>query len=143
MSETVIDQPIDRSGMKVSDEVAIEIVGMNKWFGEFQPAQWEPGYSKASDWNATGDAPGSQQKYLDGRRNVGRRRDDGRGVERGDERHVGRVQCAGNRSSHQQVRRHHSLNHPERQANCLRFHQLQRNLARVVDHLFDPRTNSA
>jgi general L-amino acid transport system ATP-binding protein len=35
MSETVIDEPIDRSHMQVSDEVAIEIVGMNKWYGQF------------------------------------------------------------------------------------------------------------
>jgi len=29
------DRAIDRSNMRVSDEVAIEIVDMNKWFGEF------------------------------------------------------------------------------------------------------------
>jgi len=35
MSATVIDEPIDRSHMQVSDEIAIEIVGMNKWYGQF------------------------------------------------------------------------------------------------------------
>ena len=29
------DRVIDRSQMKVSDEIAIDIVGMNKWYGEF------------------------------------------------------------------------------------------------------------
>ena len=29
------DRAINRSNMKISDEVAIEIVGMNKWYGEF------------------------------------------------------------------------------------------------------------
>jgi general L-amino acid transport system ATP-binding protein len=28
-------RPIDRRNMKVSDQVAVEIVGMNKWYGEF------------------------------------------------------------------------------------------------------------
>ncbi|MEM1159963.1 MAG: amino acid ABC transporter ATP-binding protein [Pseudomonadota bacterium] len=37
MSEAVniLDQEIDRSKMTVSDEVAIQIAGMNKWYGEF------------------------------------------------------------------------------------------------------------
>ena len=29
------DRQIDRSQMKVSDEIAIEITGMNKWYGTF------------------------------------------------------------------------------------------------------------
>ena len=33
--ETMIDREIDRSHMLVSDEVAIEISGMNKWYGAF------------------------------------------------------------------------------------------------------------
>ena len=35
MSELAIDREIDRSKMQVSDEVAVEINGMNKWFGAF------------------------------------------------------------------------------------------------------------
>jgi len=35
MPNTAIDRPIDRSHMQVSDEIAIEIVKMNKWFGTF------------------------------------------------------------------------------------------------------------
>ncbi|MCB2137029.1 MAG: amino acid ABC transporter ATP-binding protein, partial [Rhodobacteraceae bacterium] len=35
MSELAIDRTIDRSHMKVSDEVAIQITGMNKWYGAF------------------------------------------------------------------------------------------------------------
>jgi len=35
MPNTAIDHPIDRSQMQVSDEIAIEISGMNKWFGTF------------------------------------------------------------------------------------------------------------
>jgi len=35
MPNTAIDHPIDRSQMQVSDEIAIEITGMNKWFGTF------------------------------------------------------------------------------------------------------------
>ncbi|MFN3613979.1 MAG: amino acid ABC transporter ATP-binding protein [Rubrimonas sp.] len=31
----VEERAIDRSNMKVSDEVAIELIGMNKWYGEF------------------------------------------------------------------------------------------------------------
>ncbi len=31
----VQDRAIDRSNMKVSDEIAVELVGMNKWYGEF------------------------------------------------------------------------------------------------------------
>ncbi|MEM7024927.1 MAG: amino acid ABC transporter ATP-binding protein, partial [Pseudomonadota bacterium] len=33
--ETMVDREIDRSKMQVSDEVAIEIRGMNKWYGDF------------------------------------------------------------------------------------------------------------
>ena len=33
--ETMVDREIDRSHMTVSDEVAIEIAGMNKWYGAF------------------------------------------------------------------------------------------------------------
>jgi general L-amino acid transport system ATP-binding protein len=33
--DTTVDRPIDRSHMQVSDQVAIEIAGMNKWFGQF------------------------------------------------------------------------------------------------------------
>ena len=33
--ETMVDREIDRSHMQVSDEVAIEITGMNKWYGTF------------------------------------------------------------------------------------------------------------
>jgi len=29
------ERTVDRSKMRVSDEVAVEIIGMNKWFGEF------------------------------------------------------------------------------------------------------------
>ena len=35
MSELAIDRDIDRSQMKVSDEVAIQITKMNKWYGAF------------------------------------------------------------------------------------------------------------
>ncbi|PKP69415.1 MAG: ABC transporter ATP-binding protein [Alphaproteobacteria bacterium HGW-Alphaproteobacteria-4] len=35
MSETQIERKIDRSHMTVSDEVAIQITAMNKWFGTF------------------------------------------------------------------------------------------------------------
>jgi len=35
MSETQIERQIDRSHMQVSDEVAIQITAMNKWFGTF------------------------------------------------------------------------------------------------------------
>ena len=40
MDDAVIDlpeevRPVDRRKMKVSDQIAIEIVGMNKWYGEF------------------------------------------------------------------------------------------------------------
>ena len=36
MSEpTATSKQIDRSRMTVSDEIAVEIVGMNKWFGTF------------------------------------------------------------------------------------------------------------
>lgn len=35
MSELAIDREIDRSKMQVSDEVAIEINSMNKWYGSF------------------------------------------------------------------------------------------------------------
>ena len=35
MSDFAIDREIDRSALKVSDEVAVRIVDMNKWFGEF------------------------------------------------------------------------------------------------------------
>ncbi|WP_194097941.1 amino acid ABC transporter ATP-binding protein [Marivivens aquimaris] len=35
MSELAIDRTIDRSTMKVSDEVAIQITNMNKWYGQF------------------------------------------------------------------------------------------------------------
>ena len=35
MSELAVEREIDRSKMKVSDEVAIEIVNMNKWYGSF------------------------------------------------------------------------------------------------------------
>jgi len=35
MSELAIDREIDRSKMQVSDEVAIEITNMNKWYGAF------------------------------------------------------------------------------------------------------------
>jgi len=35
MPNTAIDRKIDRSQMQVSDEIAIEITGMNKWFGTF------------------------------------------------------------------------------------------------------------
>jgi general L-amino acid transport system ATP-binding protein len=33
--QTTVDRPVDRSHMKVSDEVVIEISGMNKWYGQF------------------------------------------------------------------------------------------------------------
>ena len=33
--ETMVDREIDRSKMQVSDEVAIEIRNMNKWYGDF------------------------------------------------------------------------------------------------------------
>ncbi|MDO9526469.1 MAG: ATP-binding cassette domain-containing protein, partial [Gemmobacter sp.] len=35
MSEQAIDRHIDRSHMQVSDEVAIQITKMNKWYGTF------------------------------------------------------------------------------------------------------------
>ena len=35
MSDTITDRTIDRSKLKVSDEVAIEIHEMNKWYGTF------------------------------------------------------------------------------------------------------------
>ncbi|MDR3471201.1 MAG: amino acid ABC transporter ATP-binding protein [Devosia sp.] len=37
LTETTIvpDAPIDRSNMKVSDEVAIDLIGVNKWYGDF------------------------------------------------------------------------------------------------------------
>jgi general L-amino acid transport system ATP-binding protein len=39
MAEAVLDpsdlKPVDPSALRVSDELAIEIVGMNKWFGQF------------------------------------------------------------------------------------------------------------
>ncbi|ANK81247.1 MAG: ABC transporter ATP-binding protein [Rhizobiales bacterium NRL2] len=35
MSDLSIDREVDRSQMKISDEVAIQIVDMNKWFGDF------------------------------------------------------------------------------------------------------------
>ena len=35
MSDLVIERQIDRSQMTVSDEVAIQITGMNKWYGAF------------------------------------------------------------------------------------------------------------
>jgi len=35
MSDLATDREIDRSNMQVSDEVAIEINGMNKWYGTF------------------------------------------------------------------------------------------------------------
>jgi general L-amino acid transport system ATP-binding protein len=34
-SPIVPDAPLDRSKMQVSDEVAIEMIGVNKWYGEF------------------------------------------------------------------------------------------------------------
>ncbi|MBI4049120.1 MAG: amino acid ABC transporter ATP-binding protein, partial [Devosia nanyangense] len=36
LSDTTVDHEIDRSHMNVSDtDVAVEIIGMNKWFGDF------------------------------------------------------------------------------------------------------------
>jgi general L-amino acid transport system ATP-binding protein len=35
MTMTAEEREVDRSKMKVSDETAIEIIGMNKWYGEF------------------------------------------------------------------------------------------------------------
>ncbi len=35
MSELAVEREIDRSKMQVSDEVAIDINGMNKWYGSF------------------------------------------------------------------------------------------------------------
>jgi general L-amino acid transport system ATP-binding protein len=35
MSEAMADRKVDRSHMQVSDEVAIQIVNMNKWYGTF------------------------------------------------------------------------------------------------------------
>ncbi|MEM7524581.1 MAG: ATP-binding cassette domain-containing protein, partial [Pseudomonadota bacterium] len=35
MSDPATDLTVDRSQMQVSDEVAIEINGMNKWYGDF------------------------------------------------------------------------------------------------------------
>ena len=35
-TESIVDRSIDRSHMSVSQtEVAVEIIGMNKWFGDF------------------------------------------------------------------------------------------------------------
>jgi general L-amino acid transport system ATP-binding protein len=34
-AETADGGTVDRTGMKVFDEVAVQVVGMNKWFGEF------------------------------------------------------------------------------------------------------------
>ena len=33
--ETMVDRDIDRSHMTISDEVAIQITNMNKWYGAF------------------------------------------------------------------------------------------------------------
>ena len=35
MSEPHIERPVDRSKLQVSDEVAIQIENMNKWYGAF------------------------------------------------------------------------------------------------------------
>ena len=35
MSDIALDTEIDRSNMKVSDEVAVQIEGLNKWYGQF------------------------------------------------------------------------------------------------------------
>ena len=35
MSELALDREIDRSNMTVSDEVAVQISNMNKWYGAF------------------------------------------------------------------------------------------------------------
>jgi len=35
LHETMVDRSIDRSHMQVSDEVAVSITGMNKWYGQF------------------------------------------------------------------------------------------------------------
>ncbi|MEM9125893.1 MAG: ATP-binding cassette domain-containing protein, partial [Pseudomonadota bacterium] len=35
MSELAVEREIDRSKMQVSDEIAIDISGMNKWYGSF------------------------------------------------------------------------------------------------------------
>jgi len=35
MSDTAADMHVDRSHLRVSDEVAIEIVNLNKWYGQF------------------------------------------------------------------------------------------------------------
>ncbi len=35
MSQLATEREIDRSKMQVSDEVAIEITNMNKWYGTF------------------------------------------------------------------------------------------------------------
>ena len=35
MTEPTMDRSVDRTAMKVSDEIAIEIVNMNKWYGTF------------------------------------------------------------------------------------------------------------
>ena len=35
MSDLATDRNIDRSKMQVSEEIAVEISGMNKWFGAF------------------------------------------------------------------------------------------------------------
>ncbi|MBT4211676.1 MAG: amino acid ABC transporter ATP-binding protein, partial [Porticoccaceae bacterium] len=35
MSDLAIDREVDRSQMQVSDEEAIQITEMNKWFGTF------------------------------------------------------------------------------------------------------------
>ena len=35
LSDTPLDAPIDRSQLKVSDEVAIDMIGVNKWYADF------------------------------------------------------------------------------------------------------------
>ena len=35
MSELVNQREVDRSQMQISDEVAVDIVNMNKWYGQF------------------------------------------------------------------------------------------------------------
>ncbi|MEO1551570.1 MAG: ATP-binding cassette domain-containing protein, partial [Pseudomonadota bacterium] len=35
MSEIALEREVDRSKMQVSDEVAIQITSMNKWYGQF------------------------------------------------------------------------------------------------------------
>src|SRR5665213_1522929 len=34
-STVIPDAPADRSKMQVSDEVAVDLIGVNKWFGDF------------------------------------------------------------------------------------------------------------